>query len=257
MDGMNALDRQIASEVLLGAGPSEPVDDLAVFDAVIAASGSHRWGFWSTSRPSANGHTPTVKGRTYTMFSPVKAIIGGALVFAIGGVLLIAQPFDQQGSAPGATTDAGIGEVTSFEGVVAYRSNPDTGVLEALPNGVITNRGWLGTYAVVEMSDPRLEGTVSIMWNRDQILTGEVQNVWVGGLRIENPDGAWQMRPVVNFTLPDGTRTTVWTGIFDGEGDYEGLTAIAEVVEGPSRYTLRGIVIDGEVPPPPESMSAE
>ena len=83
------------------------------------------------------------------------------------------------------------------------------------------------------------------MWNWDQILTGEVHDVWVGGFRIENPDGAWQMRPIVNFTLPDGTRT-VWTGIFDGEGDYDGLTAIAEVTEGRSRYALRGIVIDGE-----------
>ena len=43
------------------------------------------------------------------MFSPVKAITAGALVFALGGVLLIAQPFDQQGgSVPGAATDADI-----------------------------------------------------------------------------------------------------------------------------------------------------
>jgi hypothetical protein len=40
------------------------------------------------------------------MFSPAKAITAGALVFALGGVLLIAQPFDQQGGGvPGAATD--------------------------------------------------------------------------------------------------------------------------------------------------------
>ena len=54
--------------------------------------------------PASNGHTPTVIGRTQSMLSPVKAITAGALVFAIGGALLIAQPFDQHGSVPGAAT---------------------------------------------------------------------------------------------------------------------------------------------------------
>ena len=53
-----------------------------------------------------NGHTPTVIGRTQTMLSPVKAITAGALVFAIGGLFLVAQPFDQGGSVPGAEQGA-------------------------------------------------------------------------------------------------------------------------------------------------------
>ena len=55
--------------------------------------------------PAANGHTPTVIGRTQSMLSPVKAITAGAIVFAVGGVFLIAQPFGQQGSVPGAEAD--------------------------------------------------------------------------------------------------------------------------------------------------------
>ncbi len=51
--------------------------------------------------PATNGHTPTVIGRTQSMLSPVKAITAGALVFAIGGALLIAQPFEQQGAYRG------------------------------------------------------------------------------------------------------------------------------------------------------------
>jgi hypothetical protein len=39
------------------------------------------------------------------MLSPVKAITAGALVFAIGGVMLVAQPFEQQVGLPGAATD--------------------------------------------------------------------------------------------------------------------------------------------------------
>ena len=39
------------------------------------------------------------------MFSPVKTITAGALAFAIGGVFLVAQPFDQRSEAPGAEVE--------------------------------------------------------------------------------------------------------------------------------------------------------
>ena len=102
--------------------------------------------FELASFPSANDNPSTIIGRTYAMFGPIKAIIAGALVFALGGLFLVAQPSDQQVSVPGVPTDEGIGEATSFEGVMVYRGNPVHGVLEALPNGVITNRGFVATY---------------------------------------------------------------------------------------------------------------
>ena len=112
MDDMNAFDRQIASRVLSGAGPSEPVDDLAVFDAVIAATESPKWRFWPRAMPSAHGDNPTVTGRTYTMFSPVKAIIAGAIA-ALGSLLLVAQPLDEQEvGVPGALPEGGAVLVT-------------------------------------------------------------------------------------------------------------------------------------------------
>jgi hypothetical protein len=61
--------------------------------------------------PATTGDHPTVTGRTQFMLSPVKAITAAALVFAIGGVMLIAQPFDQHASVPGATADE-VGLVT-------------------------------------------------------------------------------------------------------------------------------------------------
>ena len=51
--------------------------------------------------PATNGHTPTVIGRTQSMFSPVKAITAGAIVATLGGVMLISQPFEQQGMRSG------------------------------------------------------------------------------------------------------------------------------------------------------------
>ena len=44
------------------------------------------------------------------MFSPAKAITAGALVFAIGGVMLMAQPFHQQGSVPKRSNDGRPGD---------------------------------------------------------------------------------------------------------------------------------------------------
>jgi hypothetical protein len=164
------------------------------------------------------------------------------------------------GSAIGvaAQSDEASGEVTSFEGAIGFGSVSGSvnGVAETSPNGVVTNRGQGWTLSSVGLSDPRLEGTVSNMWNWDEYKTGQPHTNEVGGFRIENDDGAWQMRPVVQIKYPDGTYSG-WTGIFDGEGDYAGLTAIAEVQEGGSGFTLRGIVIEGEIPPAPESLSTE
>jgi hypothetical protein len=56
--------------------------------------------------PATNGHTPTVVGRTRSVLSPVWAIATGAIIFALGGALLIGEPFDQPASVPGAETEA-------------------------------------------------------------------------------------------------------------------------------------------------------
>ena len=45
---------------------------------------------------ATDGQIPTVTWRTQTMFSPAKAIIAGALVFAVGGAFLVVQPLDHK-----------------------------------------------------------------------------------------------------------------------------------------------------------------
>ncbi len=86
MTDMTAFERQVAGEMLDRAGPVRPVDDLAVFDAVIAASRSHRWGF--------------------TMFSALKFVAAGAIVALFGGFLLSGLLTEPQGDdmAPAAVT---------------------------------------------------------------------------------------------------------------------------------------------------------
>jgi len=73
--------------------------------------------YQSSAVPATDGHTPTVIGRTQTMFGPSKALIAGALVFAIGGVFPhrpAFRPAGQRarcGSAAAACTDRVLGHV--------------------------------------------------------------------------------------------------------------------------------------------------
>jgi hypothetical protein len=147
MDDMTAFERQLSGEISGLMGPVRPVDDLAVLDAVVAASRSSMWRPWSTSKPSARGPYGRVTGRTQVMFSPLKVTITAALVVALGGVFLIAQPFDrQEGSVPGAATDA---EATAPPGDAASPSGEMIGAwggstATVLPDGraFITGWGW-------------------------------------------------------------------------------------------------------------------
>ena len=87
MDDLTPFDRQIAAEFLRDAGPSEPVDDLAIYEAVTAASRSHRWGF--------------------TMFSALKFMAAAAIVALFGGFLLAGiLTTQQEESAPAAVTES-------------------------------------------------------------------------------------------------------------------------------------------------------
>ena len=83
------------------------------------------------------------------MFSPVKAITAGALVFALGGMFLIAQPFGQQGATvPGAATDE-VAPNTEFTAEWGFTS---------------------GCCVVVEpASDPRFAGVMSASFVDDEL----------------------------------------------------------------------------------------
>ncbi len=85
--------------------------------------------------PAFHGHTPTVMGRTtQSMLSPAKAITVAALVFALGGAMLIAQPFDRQASMPGGATEAIRPGLATSNGLIAFAADASAG--EALTDQV-------------------------------------------------------------------------------------------------------------------------
>jgi len=207
--------------------------------------------------PATNGRSPTVLGRTQSMFSPAKTITAGAIVFAIGSAFLIAQPFDQQGSVPGAETEAIA--PTWVTGNVRYASGcsgPDSemeGEVRHDWNFECSPQTWTA-------SDPRFSGQVARRWNEDvyQTENGSVAvNTTVDFLR--NDEGGWVCSSS-NLYEGSGLFPTFLTGktaTCVGQGGYEGLSAILIEDEAEASYPFVGLIFAGGFPPEPEPPAAD
>ncbi len=213
--------------------------------------------------PATNGHTPTVLGRTQTMFTPVKAITAGAVIFALGGTFLIAGPFGQPaGTVPGAVTDSGVIAPVEFTAHVSQVTDCFSRDSEEIIDGVEHIYGTRCRTIVEDSSDPRFSGTWFVVNSEDGYGMGpEVRagseygyTVWTNEYRVENGDGAWQSDPVSGIEFAE--REMMVAPVFTGEGAYEGLTAIVEMsdretdVDGASDASLRGAIFVGSPPPP-------
>jgi len=190
------------------------------------------------------------------MFSPAKAITAGALVFAIGGVLFIAQPFEQQGSTvPGAAADAASAAPVEFTAKWAFGPSVRPQTSEFVDGVWMTGGGAWRPGVITEASDPRLQGTLSIASNNDRYAAAGV-TVWHYAFRIENDEGAWQQMPSIDLNTGNGDSNTT-TGVLVGEGGYAGLIAVFDNHAVNSSWTLHGYIIDGELPPAPEPYVTE
>jgi hypothetical protein len=177
------------------------------------------------------------------MFSPVSAITAGAIVFALGSVMLIAQPFDQQSSVPGAEVadesmpPAQVSGRYIYDGIQTQR--PEFSRSE---DGVEHFRGdsWAGI--TVESSDPRLAGEASFTLDRD-IYPGRFGTVWGTGI-ITNEAGSWTGSTVGVIRPDDGIAWRTWDQ-FTGSGAYEGLSVI---LDKESNGEFEGVIVPGPLP---------
>jgi hypothetical protein len=193
--------------------------------------------------PATNGHTPTVIGRTQTMFSPVKAITAGALVFAIGGAFLIAQPFDQPGgSVPGAATDAEAARTVEVTGQVRF-----SGIYESVETWV-TN-------------DPRLTGTGKWVPTEGHRME-RAPDYFLSSRFLETDEGTWRQLPVPRVNIFGAEEDPYFDMVLIGEGGYDGLVFFAQATwldpscssacEG---FDVHGYIADAPAPQPVESTS--
>jgi hypothetical protein len=193
------------------------------------------------------------------MLSPVKAITAGALVFAIGGAFLIAQPFQQPSSVPGAATDAVAATwVTGTIVLASGCSGPATEVDEDVIhrwNYVCNPQRWTA-------SDPRLAGDVASVWNDDEyrVADGGSKAVNMSALFIGNDGGGWTCSSP-NLLNSGGLFATGLTGATYtcvGSDGYAGLSAIL-VLDGAKGDSeeFTGLIFPGDFPPVPEPPAAE
>jgi hypothetical protein len=229
--------------------------------------------------PATNGLSPTILGRTQSMFSPVKAITAGALVFTIGGAFLIAQPFDQQVEvAPGAEAEfAPPVEVTGTFGTGGgcsrTRQDGDETTLPGSDEQYTCTATW-------SMSDARLSGSVTLI-NENYYLVGngleESEALSIAcaedpecvvpdletfswAMSVENDNGVWRQRPSVSLSYPGWTEADKTILVMDGEQGYEGLVAVLEATSTDAfeEATYYGFILDArQLKTAPENASTK
>jgi hypothetical protein len=131
----------------------------------------------------------------------------------------------------------------TFNGRIAF--GECAGATTELVDGVTKTRGEVCDPQVLEMSDPRLDGDVTVTSDFDVYPDGLTLYTWA--FRFENDGGAWQQEPVLTMGYPDGSYSA-GTITLVGEGGYEGLTAVAAAPVVNDIWVLDGFIFEGEVP---------
>ena len=209
--------------------------------------------------PATNGHTPTVIGRTSSMLSPAKAITAGALVFAIGSAFLIAQPFQQAASVPGA--GAPPVEPTWVTGTGHWAPSCSGPESTEVDGDVTRERGRVCEPTRWEMSDPRLTGEASWRWSADQYGTADGPKTVIHGAEyLRNEGGGWTC-PIVRLAGYSSSNPSQYNSsdvqLCVGDGGYEGLSALIVAGENDLSTSLVGLIFSGDIPPLPDPPAAE
>lgn len=257
MPDPNEFERRLADAFRRYSGRVPTYVDATALAREIATASAHdtdrhpRW--WPF------GQTHTIMRRTQIMLSPAKAITAGALVFAIGGGMLIARPFQQQSSVPGAATDDPTMAPSFFSGSIGPGRWSIFGEesSEVRADGVVVADG--PAYGDIEFNtnDPRITGTATIISTETDyrqgattLATGDVGAVRTTLIRIVNDEGSWDGQ-YTDLQIDD-LDFQIMAGWLTGMDAYEGLSAYF-VWDFPDNV-LRGYITAEGPPPVPEGL---
>lgn len=118
---------------------------------------------------------------------------------------------------------------------------------ERIQDGVQTEE-WVDS-AAVEMSDPRLSGTITLDYIKQRFDTRGTDLAW-GAARIENDAGDWEGTMTQTSDRDTGGREVGYYELV-GSGAYDGLSAIVFETgnETPINWLWSGIIFPGDLPP--------
>jgi len=157
------------------------------------------------------------------------------------------------GSTVGVSAQDEMPAPMRFTGKIAI--GPCTGERETIEEEGRTRniRASTGRYCeptVVEpFSDPRLQGNYYVWQDNDEYRAGPT--VWAIGVSIVTDEGAWRGIPAIHYgQYGAGEHVLV------GEGEYDGLTAIAKVDLVGQTWDWEGWIIGGDLPPLPAEPEA-
>jgi hypothetical protein len=162
------------------------------------------------------------------------------------------------GSAVGVAAQEETAPPVEFSAKWAWGPPIRSDTSEAVAGSVQYRGGAWRPGVLTAATDPRWQGTLSIANNENDYSASGGPLVGIHAFRVENEEGAWQQMPTVALIVP-GIDDLVNTGVFVGEGGYEGLIAVVDIAtdRAAGTWDLHGYIIDGELPPPPEAVSSE
>jgi hypothetical protein len=162
------------------------------------------------------------------------------------------------GSVVGVAAQDEAAPPVEFTAKWAWGSQIRSDTSEAIASGVQYRGGAWRPGVLVPASDPRWQGTFSIANNENDYSASGGPLVGIHAFRIENEEGAWQQMPTVALIFP-GIDDLTNTGVFVGEGGYEGLIAVVDIAtdRAAGTWDLHGYIIHGELPPPPDPFLSE
>lgn len=196
------------------------------------------------------------------MFSPIKAAIAGALVFALGGLALSIQPLGVQDSSPAAAPTGPASAPSFFTGEVANTmgwTSIGESATERREDEIVDTSG-VGYTFPWSTSDPRVSGTATVVVNETDYRfapdalapTGDAGVIRTGSLRISNEEGSWDGPiTILQLASPSWEHGSGW---LTGSGAYDGLS-VYFVLE--NNETIHGHVTAEGPPPEPELPAAE
>ena len=202
--------------------------------------------------------------------SLISAIAIGSLAGSTVGVAA-----QEDGTTPGTAAGTAVATPVEVTGTLRGGNCSQTGAVgdeTALP-GANEQYTCTGTWS---MSDPRISGRVTLVNDNVYLVANGLEasetlssacaedaecevidlETRHTAISVENADGAWRQRPLVELHFPGSTQPGRTVIVLDGEQGYAGLVAVLEAVEGEEATDYYGFILDArQLRPPPQIAS--